>query len=102
LQNAGSRVHTNRAGLNLAADPRGLKAGEAQQDCITEASMNFYSLKTRSKVEVDISNVKKTKSVRETKNGEQVRYRLTASHNGETLNKFVGKDVYDSLDVEEV
>ncbi len=64
--------------------------------------MKFYSLKTRSHVEVDLKDVKKTTTIRATKNGEQKRHRLTAHHNGETLNKFVSKEVYDSLDVEEV
>lgn len=64
--------------------------------------MKFYNLKTRSHVDVPESDVRKTKMVRKTKNGEQVRYALTATHNGSKLFKFVNEATYKSTNVKEV
>lgn len=61
--------------------------------------MQFYNVKTRSKVDVADSQLKKTKYVRKTTKGDQVRYALRANVNGTNLTKFVSKDVYDSLNV---
>jgi len=61
--------------------------------------MQFYNVKTRSKVEVPDSDLKKTKYVRKTTKGDQVRYALRANVNGTNLTKFVSKDTYDSLNV---
>lgn len=63
--------------------------------------MQFYNVKTRSKVDVPDNQVKKTKYVRKTSKGDQVRYAVRANVNGTNLTKFVGKDVYDSLNVPE-
>ncbi len=63
--------------------------------------MQFYNVKTRSKVEVPDTDVKKKKYVRQTTKGEQVRYAVRANVDGTNLTKFVGKDVYDSLQVPE-
>jgi hypothetical protein len=63
--------------------------------------MQFYNVKTRSKVEVPDNQLKKTKYVRKTSKGDQVRYAVRAQVNGTNLTKFVGKDVFDSLQVPE-
>ena len=63
--------------------------------------MQFYNVKTRSKVDVPDNQIKKTKYVRKTSKGDQVRYAVRANVNGTNLTKFVGKDVYDSLNVPE-
>ncbi len=64
-------------------------------------SMNFYNLKTRSHVDVPDSDVVKTKMVRKTKNGEQVRYALKASYQGSTLYKFVNEATYKATNCKE-
>ncbi|MDI9634761.1 hypothetical protein QPK87_37795 [Kamptonema cortianum] len=64
--------------------------------------MQFYDLKTRSHVEVPESDVKRTKMIRKTKNGEQVRYALKASYKGSTLYKFVNEATYKATNVPEV
>ncbi len=64
--------------------------------------MQFYNLKTRSHVDVPEDKVKKTKMVRKTKNGEQVRYALTAELDGSKLFKFVNEATYKSTKVDEV
>ncbi len=64
--------------------------------------MKFYNLKTRAHVEVPESDVKKTKMVRKTKNGEQVRYALTATYEGSKLFKFVNEATFTSTNVPEV
>lgn len=63
-------------------------------------TIEFYDVKKRAKVSVPVSSVKKTKYERETKDGgTQVRYAVKAEVDGSKLTKFVGKDVWDSLDV---
>ena len=64
--------------------------------------MKFYNLKTRSHVDVPDSDVRKTKMVRKTKNGEQVRYALTAEFEGSKLFKFVNEATFKSTDAKEV
>lgn len=56
--------------------------------------MQFYNLKTRSHVDVPDAQIRKQKMVRKTKNGEQVRYALTADFNGTKLFKFVNEATY--------
>jgi len=56
--------------------------------------MQFYNLKTRSHVDVPEGDVRKKKMTRKTKSGEQVRYALTAEHNGSKLFKFVNEATY--------
>jgi hypothetical protein len=53
--------------------------------------MRFYNLKTRSHVDVPESAVRKMKSIRQTKNGEQTRH----------MYKFVSADAYGKTDVPE-
>lgn len=68
-----------------------------------EGKMQFYNLKSRSHVDVPEKNVKKMKMVRKTKSGdEQVRYALTAEHEGSKLFKFVNEATYKSTNVPEV
>lgn len=64
--------------------------------------MQFYDLKTRSHVDVPESDVRKTKMIRKTKNGEQTRYALKANYNGSTLYKFVNEATFNATDVPEV
>jgi predicted carbohydrate-binding protein with CBM5 and CBM33 domain len=63
--------------------------------------MQFYNLKTRSHVEVPDDNVRKMKMTRKTKSGEQVRYALTAEHEGSKLFKFVNEDTYNKSKAKE-
>lgn len=65
--------------------------------------IEFYDVKKRAKVSVPTSQVKKTKYTRTTKDGgTQVRYAVRATVDGTNLTKFVGKDMWDSLSVDEV
>lgn len=64
--------------------------------------MKFYNLKTRSHVDVPETDVRKTKMVRKTKNGEQTRYALTAEFQGSKLFKFVNEATFKSTDAKEV
>lgn len=64
--------------------------------------MKFYNLKTRSHVDVPDSAVKKMKMTRKTKSGEQVRYALTAEHEGSKLFKFVNEATYTASNAQEV
>ncbi len=63
--------------------------------------MRFYNLKTRSHVDVPESAVRKMKSLRKTKNGEQTRHMLWAEHDGQKLYKFVNAETFSSTDVPE-
>lgn len=64
--------------------------------------MEFYNLKTRSKVDVPDSNVTKKKMVRKTKSGEQTRYALIAELDGTKLYKFVNEATYTASGAKEV
>lgn len=74
---------------------------EAPHKGVRKRDMQFYNLKTRSHVEVPESAIKKTKMVRKTKNGEQVRYALKAVHEGAPLFKFVNEATFNSMKVPE-
>ena len=63
--------------------------------------MQFYNLKTRSHVDVTDDMIRKQKMVRKTKNGQQVRYALTADYNGTKLFKFVNEATYNSSTAKE-
>ena len=63
--------------------------------------MQFYNLKTRSHVDVPDADILKQKMVRKTKNGEQVRYALTANYSGTKLFKFVNEATYKSSNAKE-
>ncbi len=69
--------------------------------------MEFFNLKTKRKVEIPDSELKKRRSVRTTSGGKrQERYAAIAEvHEGGKrlqLFKFVNKETFDSLDVPEV
>ncbi len=64
--------------------------------------MKFYSLKTRSYVDVPDGSVNKTKMVRETKSGKQTRYAMTTTHNGVKMYKFVSEAAYKASSAKEV
>lgn len=62
--------------------------------------MQFYDVKKRANVTVPVSQIKKTKYERPTKDGgTQVRYAVKAEFEGSRLTKFVSKEVWDQLDV---
>lgn len=63
--------------------------------------MEFYNVKTRSKVEVPESNIKRQKFERKTAKGVQVRYAVVAVVDGTKLTKFVNEATYKSLKVPE-
>ena len=63
--------------------------------------IEFYDVSKRTKVSVPLSEVKKTKYERKTKDGgTQVRYAVKAEFEGSKLTKFVGKDLWDKLDID--
>ena len=65
--------------------------------------MEFYNLKTKQKVEVPESQMKKRKSVRTTSKGtRQERYAVVADLDGVRMFKFVNKATFDSLHIPEV
>ena len=69
--------------------------------------MEFFNLKTKQKVQIPDSELKKRKSVRTTSGGKrQERYAVIAEvrENGKPLQlfKFVNKETFDGLDVPEV
>lgn len=69
--------------------------------------MEFFNLKTKQKVEIPDTDLKKRRSVRTTSGGKrQERYAVIAQVNdgGKPLQlyKFVNKETFDSLDVPEV
>ena len=64
--------------------------------------MQFYNLKTRTHVDVPDTMVKKTKMVRKTKNGQQVRYALKAEYQGASLFKFVNEATFKATNAPEV
>jgi hypothetical protein len=60
-------------------------------------AVEFYNVKTRTKVQIDDSKVSKTKYSRQAKDGSmQYRYALRAEDNGVKLTKFVSKDAWDA------
>lgn len=62
-------------------------------------AVEFYNVKTRQKVQIDDSKIRKKKYSRTTKNGSvQYRYAFRAEDNGVNLTKFVSKDVWDAMD----
>lgn len=63
--------------------------------------MQFYNLKTRQHVDVPEANVRKMKMTRKTKSGEQIRYALTADHEGSKLFKFVNEATYKASSAKE-
>lgn len=64
-------------------------------------NLKFYNLKTRSHVEIPDEQITKKKLIRQTQTGEQVRYALTATHEGSKLYKFVSEAVYKSTNANE-
>lgn len=62
--------------------------------------MEFYDVKSKQKVEIPESQIRKTVYTRQTKEGKtSMRYAVKASHNGTNLTKFVSKEDYDKLNV---
>jgi hypothetical protein len=73
-----------------------------------EAAVEFFNLKTKQKVQIPDSELKKRRSVRTTSGGKrQERYAVIAEvreNGGKPLQlfKFVNKETFDGLDVPEV
>jgi hypothetical protein len=63
--------------------------------------MEFFNVKTRQKVDVPDSQIKKMKMQRQTSKGVQVRYAVTAEVGGTKLFKFVNEATYKALNVPE-
>lgn len=64
--------------------------------------MQFYNVKSRSKVDVPETELAKKKFVRATKDGRtQVRYAARADVNGSKLTRFITEADYNRLDVPE-
>ena len=64
--------------------------------------MEFYNVRTKSKVDVPESAMVKKKMVRKTKNGTQTRYALIADYQGSKLYRFVNEATYKATNVKEV
>ena len=65
-------------------------------------AIEFYDVKKREKVQIDESQVKKTKYEREGKEGKiNVRYALRAQNEGTNLTKFVSEADWKALDAPE-
>ena len=63
----------------------------------------FYNVKNRKKVDVNESDIEKTKYERTLKDGStQIRYALRANYDGRKLTKFCSKVDWDALNVAEV
>ena len=61
-------------------------------------SIQFYNVKTRSKVDVPLSEVTTTTFERTAKNGDvQTRYAARAEQDGMKLVKFIKKELFDEL-----
>lgn len=64
--------------------------------------MEFYNLKTRSKIDVPEKQIKKQRYERKTANGKtQTRYALIADHDGTRLFRFVNEETFSSTKVPE-
>jgi hypothetical protein len=64
--------------------------------------IQFYDVKSRQKVGVPDSQIKKTKFERPTKDGgTQTRYAFRAVHNGSKLTRFASKADWEALNVPE-
>ncbi len=64
--------------------------------------VEFYNVKTRQKVQIDDSKIRKTKYSRTAKDGSiQYRYAFRAEDNGVNLTKFVSKEAWDAMEAPE-
>ncbi len=64
--------------------------------------MQFYNVKSRSKVDVDQKDITKKKFVRTTKTGgSQTRYAARAQVDGTNLTRFISEADYNTLNVPE-
>lgn len=64
--------------------------------------IEFYNVKTRSKIKVPLQYIRKTKYERTNKDGStQVRHAVKADYNDQKLVKFISKDQYEKLNVPE-
>jgi hypothetical protein len=64
--------------------------------------IEFYDVKSRQKVKVPISEIKKVKFTRTGKDGSlQTRYAVKSTYNGMKLTKFVSQKDFDTLTVPE-
>lgn len=67
------------------------------------ATIEFYNVKKKAKVQIDEANVNKTKYEKTTKEGKaQVRYAFKAEDEGTKLTKFCSEKDWKALDAKEV
>ena len=64
-------------------------------------TIEFYDVKERTKVSVQLNDIKKTKYSRETSKGTQTRYAFRANVGGRSLTKFCSQDAWESTPVAE-
>lgn len=62
-------------------------------------TVEFYNVKTKSKVEVEEKNLRKKVFSRITAKGTQFRYAVRATVDGVNLTKFISKETFDALRV---
>jgi hypothetical protein len=65
-------------------------------------AVQFYNLRTRARVEVPTSQLKKRRIERQSSKGTSVRYQLVAETDGARMFKFVDERTFSELDVPEV
>ena len=64
--------------------------------------IQFYDVKTRQKIGVPESEVRKTRFVKDTKDGgTRTTYAFRTTHEGRRLSKFCSREDWESLDVPE-
>lgn len=90
-------IHTLIYTVNVSARQRLRLTAEIGE--VQHMAIEFYNVKTRQKVEVDESQVKKV--VYQPKGQGSPRYAVRAEVDGTPLTKFVSKATYDSLNVPE-
>ena len=67
----------------------------------SKTNIQFYSVKTKQKVSIPTSELKKVRYQKKTSAGTKTTYALRAEHDGQQLTKFVSKADWDSPDVPE-
>jgi hypothetical protein len=78
------------------------RVGRGNEERSTTMEIQFYDVKTRQKVGVPESEVRKTKFTKDTKDGgTRTTYALRAVHEGRKLMKFASKADWESLAVPE-
>lgn len=82
--------------------PRAHKGCLERTSCTGGLIVEFYDVKSRSKVKIGEANIVKKKMVKKTKTGTQTRYALIGEHDGRKLWKFVNEELFTKTNVKEV